>query len=402
MSGPIKLLVLVILLSIFSNQKISAQFGIGTVPPEISCINQRALEFLITAPDALAGGIGGTGIVIDDPHHAIHFNASKLSNDSSDYGISFSYLSLRNKSEQVNPALFYFSSHKKLNDHSTIALSWRSLKNDSIAEDDNYLELKGQELAFAFARKLSGNFSGGITAKYLESERTTTLGNSNHDISNGTAFALDFSFSHQTQLTIGSKETLWSTGLTISNLGRKISYSAEFKEYLPANLGLGTALMFEISEHHHLSLALDWNKLMVPVPISSSIDHEYGQSMDNPAWDSNANNIPDYQEYSALEGIVKSWNDEQGSFMNELKQSRLSFGIVYKHKERFQLRSGYSKENLHCDEREFVSFGTSLYFKTLRIDLAYSSTIKQTEFCFNNGFRLGLNLLLNKNSSSKV
>ena len=66
----------------------------------------------------------------------------------------------------------------------------------------------------------------------------------------------------------------WAFGAALSNLGSKIGYTnnAEQKDFIPANLGLGTTYTRVLDESNKVSFGLDVNKLLVPTPPGIDAD----------------------------------------------------------------------------------------------------------------------------------
>ena len=63
-------------------------------------------------------------------------------------------------------------------------------------------------------------------------------------------------------------------GATLTNLGAKISYTgnADSKDYIPANLGVGSTWTKNFNEDNKLTFGLDINKLLVPTPPADLSD----------------------------------------------------------------------------------------------------------------------------------
>ncbi|MEJ7676789.1 MAG: PorV/PorQ family protein [Segetibacter sp.] len=122
-----------------------------------------------------------------------------------------------------------------------------------------------------YSRRLSEKLAAGIALRYINSNLAGGQAVNGVQYKSGNAVAADLSLFHS-----GVDETgqglNW--GITLNNLGTKISYTsdAQQKDYIPANLGLGVANTWVFDETSKFTLGLDINKLMVPTPPSLTDD----------------------------------------------------------------------------------------------------------------------------------
>ena len=146
-----------------------------------------------------------------------------------------------------------------------------------------------------------------------------------------------------------------SYGITLSNLGSKISYSndAITKDYIPANMGLGIAYTKVYDEVNKITFACDVNKLMVPTP---------------PA-DTSANSMNNY--YS--EGVVSSWFKSFGDVpvSQELKEYQISVGAEYWYNDQFAFRTGYFYEDASQGDRKYFTVGAGLKYNMMGLNFSY-------------------------------
>ena len=67
---------------------------------------------------------------------------------------------------------------------------------------------------------------------------------------------------------IAGQKIDWATGLNISNIGAKVSYTETIdKDFIPTNLRIGSSLSTNIDEYNQFAFEFNINKLLVPTPL---------------------------------------------------------------------------------------------------------------------------------------
>jgi hypothetical protein len=203
-----------------------------------------------------------------------------------------------------------------------------------------------------YARKLSDNFSVGLAARYIYSNLAGGQNLNDVTIKPGKAFAADLSafYTKDFEKDDGLVNKL-NIGMAITNIGTKISYtsSAQNKDFLPTNLGLGTAYTVALDESNELTFALDINKLLVPTPDSAGV----------------------YKEKSTLDGIFSSFGDAPGGMKEELQELMYSVGMEYWYNQQFAVRAGYFNENKNKGNRKYFSAGIGLKYDIFGLNFSY-------------------------------
>ena len=78
----------------------------------------------------------------------------------------------------------------------------------------------------------------------------------------GRAAAGDLGIYYKKQI---KENVKWALGASVTNIGNKVTYSTSAeKDFLPANLRLGTSFNTKLDEHNELNINFDINKLLVP------------------------------------------------------------------------------------------------------------------------------------------
>ncbi len=338
-----------------------------------------AMPFLRIIPDARGGAMGDAGITTSADPNSIHYNSSKLAFVEKDMSFAATYTPwLRNLGLQ-DVYLAYLSGYKKVNEREALGFGLRFFSLGEI----NFTDFSGNssgtgrprelEFAFSYNRKLSENFSAGLTAKYMYSNLAAGQAIGNTPINAASAFAVDVSFTYKKAGNMTAYGSEWTIGGALTNLGSKITYTgSQFKDFLPSNMGLGAGLLLNFDDFNSMSFHLDVNKLLVPSPQSPLlIDAETGQTTENPDYDANGNGEPDYKEQSNFGALFNSFGDAQGGLNEELKEFNFSLGVEYWYNKQFAVRAGYYFENPIKGDRQFITVGAGLKYNVFAIDISY-------------------------------
>ncbi|MFZ4543927.1 MAG: type IX secretion system outer membrane channel protein PorV, partial [Saprospiraceae bacterium] len=261
-----------------------------------------AVPFLRITPDARAGAMGDVGIAVSTDANAMHYNTSKLVFAEEKAGVSATYTPWLRALGLYDMYIAYLSGFAKVNERQAIGFSARyfSLGEINFTDDNgtptgtgspNELELNG-----GFAQKLTDKLSVGINAKFIYSNLASGVDVGGQRAKIGYAGAADMSLTYRTPIKKGGRKDNFSLGLALTNIGSKISYTnSANRDYLPANLGIGSAYQFNVNEYNSITVAVDVNKQMVPTPQPKVIRNEDGTTSVNTDWDnSGQTGIPDY------------------------------------------------------------------------------------------------------------
>lgn len=328
-----------------------------------------AVPFLTITPDSRAGAMGDVGVATSPDANSMHWNPAKFAMIDGNYGVAASYTPwLRDLVEDMS--LAYLTGYYRLDKNQVIASSLRYFTLGEII----FLESEGatpvsrnpNEWAFdiAYSRRLTDNISGAIAFRYIRSDLTQAQYVAGIETQAGNAFAADISVYYQKEFKRNRKEILWSWGLNISNIGSKISYTTDDeKEFIPTNLRFGSALKFELDRYNSLTIAADFNKLLVPTPANGSLqDGEDdgtvivgGQASDK----------------SVMSGIFSSFSDAPGGMSEEFKEITWSLGFEYWYQNQFALRTGYYYEHEEKGNRKYFTAGLGVKLNMFDLDFSY-------------------------------
>ncbi len=351
-----------------------------------------AVPFLTIAPDARTGAMGEAGVALSPDANSLHWNTAKLAFVENDYSFSTSYTPwLRNIINDMS--LSYLAGYYRANERSVFTGSLLYFDLGEITFTDiNAVEIgnftpKEFALTAGYATQLGEKLSLGLNLKFINSNLS-----GNTALSDGTSTrpgrtaAGDLSAFYNSDLVISGKPANLAIAATMSNVGAKISYTNSIndnKDFLPANLKLGGALEMEMDQFQTVTVALDFNKYLVPSPPI------YDNSGATPqvlyGVDPNLRSVPSgifgsFNDATGLYVVGEDGNDEyvKGSkFKEELAEIIITVGAEYWYRDVLAFRAGYFHEDQTKGNREFLTFGFGVKYQFMGVDVAYLSSLKQ-------------------------
>lgn len=307
-----------------------------------------AVPFLSISPDARHAALGDAGVASSPDANASYWNPAKLTFIDKKYGGSISYTPWLGKI--INDmSISYLSLFYKIGQEQAVSTSLKYFDLGEIFFTENGVDgtnFNPREFAFdlTYSRKLTEEFSVGLTGRYIHSNLTGAFSSGGTDARPGKSVAVDLGVFYTKQLQSAKSSNL-SLGASISNIGAKISYSdSNNEDFLPTNLRLGGAFTTELDPYNTITFLLDFNKLMVP-----TVDE--GQSV--------------------LDGMFSSFTDAPGGFSEEIHEIMTSMGVEYWYHEVFAARLGYFLEAYDKGNREYLTLGAGFRKNNFGIDIAY-------------------------------
>jgi Type IX secretion system protein PorV len=319
-------------------------------------VTTTAVPFLRISPDARAGGMGELGIASSPDASSSFYNLSKTPFSKYNTGIGLTYTPWLKDLGLNDVYMVAASGYHKLDDNQAISTSLRyfSLGNIQFTDYSGNPVGDGTPREFGadlgYSRKLSENFSLGLALRYIYSNLGAGFGSGGlTTYKAGNAVAADLSLYYRPSSDNGQG---FAFGLVASNLGSKIGYTndATQKEYIPANLGIGTSYTVVFDEQNKVMFGLDLNKLLVPaVPTDTS-----------------AAAINEYHNQSVTSSWFKSFSGP-----NQLQQINASIGAEYSYNDQFSFRAGYFYENKDYGGRQYFTVGVGLKYNMLGLNFSY-------------------------------
>ena len=337
-------------------------------PDGSDCTNTilTAVPFLRIVSDARSGAMGDVGIGLSPDANAMHFNQSKLVMAESPLGISATYTPWLRSLGLNDVYLAYLTGYYKLDDNQALGVGLRYFSLGSI----NFTDENGNpigtgnpnefEATVAYSRRLSEKFTAAVGAKFIYSNLASGQQVDGQIIEAGKAGAADFSFTYDTDLEANGRKSDLTIGLAVTNIGSKITYTNAAngqKDFLPTNLGIGGAWKFNLDSYNSLTIAADFNKLLVPTRCFDC--------------DEDGDNIADWRQKSPISGIFSSFSDAPNGIDEELKEINYSVGLEYWYDKQFAVRAGYFSESRTKGDRHFFTVGLGLKYNIFGLNFSY-------------------------------
>lgn len=335
-----------------------------------------AVPFLNFAPDSRHSGMGDVGVATSPDANSAHWNAGKLAFVKDDTGFSLSYSPWLGK--LVNDmSLSYLTGFIKIDENSAFGFDLRYFNMGDIQLTDgrgNPLgEFNPRDIAIGgtYSRKLSSNLGLGISARFIHSNLSGSISSvGGSEGRPGISVGTDVGLYYTKPILAGSKEGTFSWGISLTNIGPKITYnSADDLDFIPTNFRIGTAYGIELNELNSITFALDFNKLLVPTPpVYRTNDNGSLYTDENGNLEVLRGKDPNRP---LISGMFGSFADAPDGFSEELQEVMVSFGVEYSYNEKLAFRTGYFYENPSKGGRRYFTMGAGFDLKRLGFDFSY-------------------------------
>lgn len=342
-----------------------------------------AVPFLLIAPDSRSGAMGDVGVASSPDANSMHWNVSKMAFVEKEMGVSISFSPwLRALVPDIN--LSYVSGYKKIGKDKAIGASLRYFSLGDIKFTDDLGNAIGDfnpaEFAFdmGFSQKFGDRFSGGIAARYIFSNLTGGIDVSGSNSQAGKSFAVDVSgFYTNDDVEIFEQEAILNLGVNISNIGAKISYTADaVEDFIPINMRVGQSLTFVLDDYNSFSILTDLNKLLVPTPPNYATD-ESGDPIIDQVTGERVIESGKNPDVGIVAGMLQSFSDAPNGFSEELREFNISAGVEYLYNKQFAVRTGYFHESATKGNRKYFTAGLGLKLSVFSIDFSYLISVTQ-------------------------
>ena len=324
------------------------------------------VPFLMISPDARAAGMGELGVATSADAYSQQWNPAKYIFSNSERGLALSYTPYLSKLVD-DIFLGNLNYYKHLNDRSAWAFSLKYFSlgdiqfNELIGGSiiDQGLERPNElTLDLSYSLKLSPFFSMGIAGRYIRSDLKIT---SESGSKSANSLGVDVSAFYQGQefQFINNNKGLFRFGINISNVGPRLNYDVGGqKNFIPSNLKFGTGLDLILDSSNIFGIYLEFNKLLVPSPVSSYNELGIFQGYKQP-------------DISFLKGILTSFTDAEDGIKEEFQEITYAIGLEYKFAESFSIRTGYFNENENKGSRKYLTMGTGFNLGFIEMDISY-------------------------------
>ena len=334
----------------------------SAVKAQVEPINvvTTAVPFLRISPDARSGGMGDLGIATSPDGSSGLWNIGKTAFNKSKCNVVATYTPWLK--DLVNDVyLASLTGYYKFADNQAISGSLRYFSLGNIQFTDNqgndFGSFRPREFGIdvGYSRQLNKKNGVGIALKFINSNLAggVTVGTTTYKT--GSAVAADLGWYNDGTKASGEG---WRFGAVLSNLGSKISYTsnADSKDYIPANLGLGTNYTRVFNAQNQISFGLEINKLLVPTP---------------PADPATPAQIADYRSKGVVGSWFSSFGDAPDGFSEEMKEFQVSVGAEYWYNQQFAVRAGYFFEDKTKGNRRYFTMGVGVKYNIFGLNFSY-------------------------------
>jgi len=326
---------------------------------------RTAVPFLLIPPDTRAGGMGDVGAATTPDIQSMHWNPAKYAFISGKSGISLNYTPwLKKLIDDIR--LVQLAGYRQISEFETLAgsVKYYSLGKVEFTDQEGnpMLNYTPNEFSLdaAYIRKIADRLSLSVTFRYIHSG----VGAGDFlkgEAQPGNAIAADVGVYYIKPILSGNRDSQIAFGLLLSNLGTSMEYGAQ-SYFLPTNLRIGTAYTLHYDDKNELTLALDLNKLLIPLSSSGS---------------------------SLQRAIFSSFSDAPGGFSEEMQEINISFGLEWLIGNVFALRGGYFYSHPKKEDRRYFTMGAGIHYRKIVFDLSYLIST-QLRNPLNNTIRVGI------------
>lgn len=350
-----------------------------------------AVPFLTIAGDARSAAMGDIGVATSTDAFSQQHNAAKYAFAQKDQAFAMSYTPYMSKIAS-GMSLSQITYYNKFNERSAIAGGFRYFGMGEMTFRDNFDQVgivrKPNEFAvdLTYALKLSDNFGMGVTGRFINSSLKTPETTDGGDASSSNTFAVDISGFYESDIKrFDSFDGRWRFGFNLQNMGPKMNYNdnSSLGSFLPANLKLGGSFDFILDSYNKVTVATEFNKLMVPTPPYDRKDTDAWDKYNNTGW---------------FSGIFKSFGDAPGGFSEEMKEVTWALGAEYWYDNAFALRAGYFNENQMKGARQYATLGAGFKYSMISVDLSYLFSTSKISNPLENTLRFSLTFEFGKKS----
>lgn len=318
---------------------------LGIFATKAAAVSEAGVLFLMISPGARAAGMGEAFVAIADDATAVYWNPAGLAFQTG-HEITAMHT---NWLPQFGSDLYYdFLAYRQnlegigaIGANVTYLHLGEQVRTDEFGNELGTFNSYEFALTASYGTRISENMAVGLSLRFIRSSLSDAGAGTEKGSGKASVFAIDLGWLYKANFLRGL-----SFGANLSNLGPKIAYiDADQADPLPTNLRIGAAYKIIDSEFNRLTVAMDFNKLLV-------VRHKDGTS------------DPFYK------ALLSAWTD-QGA-RQELKEVIATVGAEYWYSNMIALRTGY-----HWDEigkTNYATFGFGLKYALYRFDFGYVAT----------------------------
>lgn len=354
---------------------LAALFAFATARSATAQIGGAAVVFLQIEPDSRSAGMGNTGVALSDNANAIFWNPAGLARqDGTEASLTHS-----NWLPEFNAGLFYeyltakhsvdgigtFGAHLTylfLGEH-----EGRDAQNNPTGEFRSY----DLALGASFGTNVTRNLSVGTGARLIYSNLAPGQTVGAQETRAGVTMGFDLAALYSVpEFSLGGTDVGVNFGFNLANMGPKIQYSDQGQsDPIPQNLRMGYAVTFDFDEYNKLTLAQDFNKMLIHVEA----DTVSGGNEADPFYQAL------FTGWQPIEVRSNAQSEENAELetINAFEQMTIGAGLEYWYRDLFALRAGYFYENPYNGNRKFLTFGSGIRWNIIGVDFSYIYALEE-------------------------
>lgn len=348
-------------------------FAAFTTPAQAQ-IGGAAVVFLQIEPDSRAAGMGNSGVALADNAYSIFWNPAGLAFQR---GVEAS-LTHSNWLPEFNADLYYeylvgryhvpglgtFGgqvTYLNLGQHEC-----RDAQNNPCGEFKSYDLAVGASYGF----NVTEQFALGSGLRLIYSNLAPGQNVDAQETKAGVSVGFDVAGLYRTKpFNLGNIGTTFSAGFNLANMGPKIQYSdSEQSDPIPTNIRFGYAFTFDFDEYNRLTIANDFNKMLINVDVDTS-----GVSRADPWYQAI------FSSWGSIDVRTNAFNEDEAEFetLSVMDQLTIGTGLEYWYNNLFAIRTGYFYENPYNGNRQFMTFGAGIRWNIVGVDFSYIYALEE-------------------------
>ena len=331
-----------------------------------------SMPSLSIAPDARSAGMGDLGVATDADLNSQYWNPAKFAFMQSKGGITANYTPWLRKLGVTDIDLAHLEGYYNFGDRAGgigASFTYFSMGDVQItdANNEDYGTCRPNEWALdlSYYRKLHEYVSMAVALRFMYSDLNNGMNMSTSGYANemhaAWTMAADIALYYRQPIQLPMGTSYFSLGLNLSNLGGKMSYTDDKRNFIPAMMRIGANYELPFNKYNSLTFSLQADKMMVPTRKSKFADDKTTWQMSDDA----------YSELSSVKGIFWSFADAPGGAKEEFQEVRWGAGLEYSYNKQFFARFGYSYENYYKGNRNYLTVGAGFHLSIFSLDAAY-------------------------------
>ena len=336
-----------------------------------------AMPSLSIAPDARSAGMGDLGVATDADLNSQYWNPAKFAFMQSAGGLTANYTPWLRKLGVTDIDLAHLEGYYNFGDRAGgigASFTYFSMGDVQLTNGDGNevgtCRPNEWALDVSYYRKLHEYVSMAVALRFMYSDLNNGMNMSGTGYDNNMhaawTMAADIALYYHQPIQIPMGTSYFSLGLNLSNLGGKMSYTDDIRNFIPATLRIGANYELPFDKYNTLTFSLQADKMMVPTRksrLTVGFDPE-----DENTWKMSQDA---YSDLSSVKGIFQSFGDAPRGAKEEFQEVRWGAGLEYSYNKQFFARFGYSYENFYKGNRNYLTVGAGFHLSIFSLDVAY-------------------------------